>query len=512
VLDLDEDMAQLEQIPDLNLDMDESEQSIMSLHLGEDHDRLGIDSAQDQAPIPNQGLSVTQELFNGFDICGQVGENLDSSIARIIGLAIGSEASDRGEQTIIVGRDGRLSSSELTRALILGLTESGRDVLDLGLIPAPLMYYATKILGVNSGVMVTGGMQSPNHNGMKIILAGQSLVKEEVASLYTRIESKNLLSGNGSVTQNNITNNYIKRISSDVKVKNKMKVVVDAGNGVTSNVVPALFDAMGCEVIQLHCEVDGNFPNHTPNPSNPKNLVDLQNAVKEHQADIGFAFDGEGDRLGMVTNEGTIIAPDRILMLLAKNLLQRKSNSVVIHDTRCTRRLKALIVGYGGRAIMSKSGSALIKRKMKETGALLAGEMDGHIFFRERWYGFSDALYAAARIVEVVSQDSKTVEAIFSAFPEDSSTTDLPISVPANVKHEIIEKISRLGKFPNGTIIELDGLRVDFPDGWGLVRPHPVKNFLIMKFEADTPSSLRRIQETFKLQMLGIDPNLQFPY
>ncbi|BCE00725.1 phosphomannomutase/phosphoglucomutase [Marinicellulosiphila megalodicopiae] len=512
VLDLDDDMAQIDQIPDMNLDMDNSEQSIMSLHLGDDHDRLGIDAAQDQAPIPNQGLNVTPEIFNGFDICGLVGETLDASIARIIGLAIGSEAADRGEQTIIVGRDGRLSSSEITRALILGLTESGRDVLDLGLVPTPLMYYATKILGVNSGVMVTGGNHSPNHNGMKIILAGQALVPEQIAALYTRIESRNLLSGNGSVTQNNIINNYIKRISSDVKVKRKLKVVVDAGNGVAGNVAPALFDAMDCEVIQLHCEVDGNFPNHTPNPTNVKNMLDLQKAVKEHNADLGFAFDGEADRLGMVTNEGTIIQPDRMLMLLAKNLLQRKSNSVVIHDIRSTRRLKALIVGYGGRAIMSKSGSALIKRKMKETGALLAGEMDGHIIFRERWYGFDDALYAAARILEVVSQDSKTVESIFASFPEDSSTLDLPLSVPENVKYELIERLSREGKFPNGTIIELDGLRVDFPDGWGLIRPHQTKNVLIMKFEADTPSSLRKIQETFKLQMLNLDSKLQFPY
>ncbi|MCJ8312032.1 MAG: phosphomannomutase/phosphoglucomutase [Saccharospirillaceae bacterium] len=512
VLDLDDDMAQLDQIPNLDLELGGSEQSIMSLHLGADHDRLGIESAQDHAPIPNQGLAVTRELFDGLDICGQVGENLDNSIARIIGLAIGSEAADRGEQPIVVGRDGRLSSSELTRALILGLTESGRDVLDLGLVPTPLMYYATKILGVNSGVMVTGGKHSANYNGMKIILGGHALLPEEVAALYTRIESRNLLSGNGSVTQNNIVNNYIKRISSDVKVNKKLKVVIDAGNGVAANVAPALFDAMGCEVIPLYCEVDGNFPNHTPNPSNVKNLVDLQNAVKEHNADIGFAFDGEGDRIGMVTNEGTVILPDRILMLLAKNLLQRKSNSVVIHDTRSTRRLKALIVGYGGRAIMSKSGSAIIKRKMKETGALLAGEMDGHIYFRERWYGFDDALYAAARILEVVSQDTKTVEAIFASFPEDSTTQDIPVSVPQNLKYEILERLTREGKFPNGTIIELDGLRIDFPDGWGLIRPHATKNQLIMKFEANTPSSLRKIQETFKLQMLIIDSKLQFPY
>lgn len=478
--------------------------------LESDDDILGMDS-----PAPMQmghSSPVSAEIFRAYDIRGIMGETLDSEIARKIGLAIGSEALDRGEQTLVVARDGRLSSPELSKALIAGLTASGRDVIDIGVVPTPLAYFATHTLGTPSCVMVTGSHNPSNYNGFKIVLAGNTLSTDEILGLHRRIEEERFHSGNGSTSSNEISPSYINRITEDVKVSRPLKVVIDCGNGVAGNIAPKLIKSLGCHVLPLYCDVDGNFPNHHPDPSDPKNLQDLARTVIETRADIGLAFDGDGDRIGLVTNSGKIIPADRLLMLLAKDIITRNPGATVIYDVKCSRRLQGLIVGYGGKPLMWKTGHSHIKRKMKEANALLAGEMSGHIFYKERWYGFDDALYTACRLLEIISSRSDSLDALFGSFPDDINTPEMTISAPDDRKFRIVEQLQRNAAFPGGRLTDIDGLRVDFPDGWGLVRASNTSPKLVCRFEADTDQALSRIQDTFRSQLQAVDSQLQIPF
>jgi phosphomannomutase/phosphoglucomutase len=357
-------------------------------------------------------------IFRAYDIRGTVPEFLNAETAYWLGRAIGAQSLAQDEPNVSVGRDGRLSGPELVEQLIQGLADSGCHVSDVGLVPTPALYYAANVLAGKSGVMLTGSHNPSNYNGFKIVIAGDTLANEQIQALHDRLKNNNLSSGKGSITKVEILDRYTTEIVQDVKLARRLKVVVDCGNGAAGVIAPQLIEALNCEVIPLFCEVDGNFPNHHPDPGKPENLIDLIAKVKETNADIGLAFDGDGDRVGVVTNTGSIVFPDRLLMLFARDVVARNPDAEIIFDVKCTRRLTPLIKEYGGRPLMWKTGHSLIKKKMKQTGALLAGEMSGHIFFKERWFGFDDGIYSAARLLEILSKEEISAEDLFATLPE----------------------------------------------------------------------------------------------
>jgi phosphomannomutase/phosphoglucomutase len=379
-------------------------------------------------------------------------------------------------------------------------------------VPTPVVYYAAHVLAGKSAVMLTGSHNPADYNGFKIVIAGDTLANQQIQALKTRIDNNDLLSGVGTVEQVDVLERYFKQIRDDIAMAKPMRVVVDCGNGVAGVIAPKLIESLGCSVIPLYCDVDGNFPNHHPDPGKPENLADLIAKVKAEKADLGLAFDGDGDRVGVVTNAGTIVYPDRLLMLFAKDVVSRNPGADIIFDVKCTRRLTPLISGYGGRPVMWKTGHSLIKKKMKETGALLAGEMSGHIFFQERWFGFDDGIYAAARLLEILSQDRRDAEHVFSAFPNDIATPEINIPVTEQSKFSIIERLQRDGVWCEGNITNLDGVRVDYPKGWGLVRASNTTPVLVLRFEAETEQELERIKEVFRAQLYSTVPDLDLPF
>ena len=479
--------------------------------LDEDQDLLGLEQAPPMTS-PHTAPKLPATIFRAYDIRGVVGDSLTPETAYWVGRAIGSESLAKGEPHVSVGRDGRLSGPLLVQQLIQGLLDCGCQVSDIGMVPTPVLYYAANILAGKSGVMLTGSHNPPDYNGFKIVIAGDTLANEQIQALRTRIETNDLASGIGRVEQIDVLDRYFKQIRDDIAIAKPLKVVVDCGNGVAGVIAPQLIEALGCEVIPLFCEVDGNFPNHHPDPGKPENLVDLIAKVKAENADLGLAFDGDGDRVGVVTNTGTIVYPDRLLMLFAKDVVSRNPGADIIFDVKCTRRLTPLISGYGGRPVMWKTGHSLIKKKMKETGALLAGEMSGHIFFKERWFGFDDGIYSAARLLEILSQDKRDAEKVFSAFPDDVSTPEINITVTDESKFSIIEALQRDGHWGDANITTLDGVRVDYPKGWGLVRASNTTPVLVLRFEAETETELKRIQELFRVQLNTIAPDLTLPF
>ncbi|WP_370592193.1 hypothetical protein [Reinekea sp. G2M2-21] len=473
-----------------------------------DADLLGMQ----QQPRAKAQINVSEEIFRAYDIRGIAGQTLTNDTAMQIGLAIGSESYDRGEQTIIVARDGRLSSPELSQALIRGLAASGRDVIDIGVVPTPVCYFASEHLRVSSCVMVTGSHNPGNHNGFKIVIGGNTLAGDEIKGLFHRIENQNFLSGTGNTTTQDVSSAYLARVCDDVKAQRPLKIVIDCGNGVAGTLAPQLIKGIGCHVLPLFCDIDGNFPNHHPDPSDPRNLQDLTRTVVETRADLGLAFDGDGDRLGIVTNSGKIIYADRLLMLLAKQVLQTNQGGTVLFDVKSSRRLKDLIIGFGGKPVMWKTGHSFMKRKMRETGAVLAGEMSGHVFYKDRWYGFDDALYTAARLIEILAGQNETIDTLFNELPQDLSTPELSIATSDERKFRVIEALQRNGQFSGGQVTDIDGVRVDFQDGWGLVRASNTSPKIVCRFEADNEASLRKIQNLFKQQLLGVDSQLQIPF
>ena len=451
-------------------------------------------------------------IFRAYDIRGVVPETLTAETAYWIGRAIGSESLAKGEPHVSIGRDGRLSGPALVERLIQGVADSGCHVSDVGLVPTPALYYAANVLAGKSGVMLTGSHNPSNYNGFKIVIAGDTLANEQIQALHTRLKTNDLTWGEGSIERVDILSRYADEIVKDIKLAKKLKVVVDCGNGAAGVIAPQLLEALGCEVIPLFCEVDGNFPNHHPDPGKPENLVDLIAKVKETNADLGLAFDGDGDRVGVVTNTGTMVFPDRLLMLFAQDVLERNPNAEIIFDVKCTRRLTPLIKEYGGRPLMWKTGHSLIKKKMKATGALLAGEMSGHIFFKERWFGFDDGIYSAARLLEILSKQQQTAEELFETFPNDISTPEINIDVTDESKFSIIEALHDAQWGDDAKLTSIDGVRVDYPHGWGLVRASNTTPVLVLRFEADTEAELQRIKDVFHAQLKRVAPDLQLPF
>ncbi len=479
--------------------------------LDEDQDLLGLEhppvmSTQQTAP------KLPADIFRAYDIRGVVGSSLTAETAYWVGRAIGSQSLAQGEPNVAVGRDGRLSGPELVQQLIQGLLDCGCSVSDVGMVPTPVVYYAAHILAGKSAVMLTGSHNPPDYNGFKIVIAGDTLANEQIQALKARIDNHDLASGVGSVEQVDVLQRYFQQIRDDIALAKQLKVVVDCGNGAAGVIAPQLIEALGCTVIPLFCEVDGSFPNHHPDPGKPENLVDLIAKVKAEKADLGLAFDGDGDRVGVVTNKGTIIYPDRLLMLFAKDVVSRNPGADIIFDVKCTRRLTPLISGYGGRPVMWKTGHSLIKKKMKETGALLAGEMSGHIFFKERWFGFDDGIYSAARLLEILSQDKRDAEQVFAAFPSDISTPEINILVTEQSKFAIIDALQRDGLWGDANLTTLDGVRVDYPKGWGLVRASNTTPMLVLRFEADSEEELSRIKEVFRAQLYSVSPDINLPF
>ena len=386
------------------------------------------------------------------------------------------------------------------------------NVIDVGMVPTPVVYFGAYQLRTGCCVSVTGSHNPPDYNGFKIVIAGDTLANESISALHTRIRQGDLASGVGSHEQQDILERYFRQIRDDIAIAKDMKVVVDCGNGVAGVIAPRLIEALGCTVIPLYCEVDGNFPNHHPDPGKLENLQDLIARVKQEDADLGIAFDGDGDRLGVVTNQGNMIYSDRLMMVFAKDVVSRNPGADVIYDVKCTRRLGALISSYGGRPVMWKTGHSLIKKKMKETGALLAGEMSGHIFFKERWFGFDDGIYSAARLLEILSLESRDADQIFSAFPSGLSTPEINITVTDENKFGLIERLQNEGQWGEANLTLLDGVRVDYAKGWGLIRASNTTPVLVLRFEADTKDELERIQNVFRSQLQRVAPDLNLHF
>ncbi len=455
-------------------------------------------------------------IFRAYDIRGIVGETLTREKVFQIGRAIGSEAETRGCRQIVVARDGRLSGPELMRALIEGLRETGREVIDIGMVPTPVLYFAAYHFGTGSGVMLTGSHNPAEYNGLKIMLDHETLSGEAIAALGRRIERGELLGGEqGSLREEDVREAYLARIIGDARLaprKKKLKVVVDCGNGVAGELAPRLLRELGCEVVPLYCEIDGHFPHHHPDPTRPENLTDLIAAAHEHQADLGLGFDGDGDRLGVVDSQGTIIWADRQMMLYACDILRRHPGATIVYDVKCSRHLGDTIARHGGQPIMWKTGHSLMKAKLFESGALLAGEMSGHIFFKDRWYGFDDALYTAARLLEILSRDKRPTYQVFKELPDALSTPELHVRMDEGEHFAFMERFLARAEFEDASISRIDGLRADFSDGWGLVRPSNTTPVLVLRFEADNEDALIYIQEKFRQQMLEIDPELELPF
>ncbi|MDR6842045.1 phosphomannomutase/phosphoglucomutase [Pseudoxanthomonas sacheonensis] len=463
----------------------------------------------DAVTSSDKHIEVDPGIFRAYDIRGVVGETLSVDVAERIGQAIGTVLEEQGLTDIVVGRDGRLSGPELSDGLIEGLRKAGRNVIDIGMAPTPVAYFAAYHLRTGSSVAVTGSHNPPDYNGFKIVVGGQTLSGDAITDLYARINEKRLhrADGYGTLQQRDVAADYIQRIADDVQMDRPLKVVVDAGNGVAGDIAPKLLEAIGAEVIPLYCEVDGNFPNHHPDPSEPHNLEDLIQTVKRFDADIGLAFDGDGDRLGVVTKEGEIIFPDRLLMLFAADVLERNPGALIIYDVKCTGKLQGWVLSHGGTPLMWQTGHSLIKAKMRETGAELAGEMSGHFFFQERWYGFDDGLYSAARLLEVLAARAETPSETLNALPNALSTPEIKVPV-AGSPHEIVAKFVASAQFEGARLTTIDGLRADWEDGWGLVRASNTTPILVLRFEADNKEALTRIKDEFRAHLSKVAPEI----
>lgn len=460
------------------------------------------------------GVALERGIFRAYDVRGVVGKTLDAGIARLLGQAIGTVMQEQGLREIVVGRDGRLSGPQLSEGLIQGLRDAGRNVIDIGQAATPLVYFAGFHFRTGTGVAITGSHNPPDYNGFKIVVGGETLSGKAIEGLYARIVEGRLHQADapGEVRQAEVSDDYVQRIAGDIQLERPMRVVVDCGNGVPGLVAPAVLEAIGAEVVPLFCEVDGDFPNHHPDPSDPKNLVDLINMVQRMDAEIGIALDGDGDRLGVVTRSGEVIYPDRLLMLLAEDVLNRNPGACVLYDVKCTGHLAGHILRHGGSPVMWMTGHSLIKAKMKETEAELAGEMSGHFFFRERWYGFDDGIYAAARLLEILAADPRTPEEAFASLPKGVSTPELKIDMAEGEGHRFVERFRAEARFEGARIVTIDGLRADWSDGWGLVRASNTTPVLVLRFDADNEEALERIKGVFREQLLAVDPDLVLPF
>ena len=469
--------------------------------------------ARQATPAVKMGPTPPAEIFKAYDIRGIVGVSLSPDYATLIGKALGTEAISRGLKKIAFARDGRLSGPELGQALVKGLMETGIDVVDVGMVPTPLLYFAAAEAAGGSGVMLTGSHNPPDYNGFKMVLGGETLSTDAIQDLRQRIEKSDYRSGKGKYSTLPVIDNYINRVTGDVKMSRPLKVVIDCGNGVAGAVAPQLFKAMGCELVELYCDVDGKFPNHHPDPSKPENLQDIIEAVKINKADVGFAFDGDGDRLGVVSSDGSVIWPDRLMMLFAADVISRNPGAQIIYDIKCSNNLTKVIWEKGGEPVMWKTGHSLIKAKMKQSGALLAGEMSGHIFFKERWFGFDDGLYSGARLLEILAKDLRQPRVVLGSLPDAAANTpELNVQMVEGEHHKFIEKLLAQADFGDANVTMIDGLRADYEDGWGLVRASNTTPVLVLRFEGDSKAAMKRVQDAFKAQLHAVDPNLKLPF
>jgi phosphomannomutase len=457
-------------------------------------------------------MQVDASIFKAYDIRGIVGKTIDERFAEHLGRAFGSEARAAGEKAVAVGRDGRLSGPGLAAALIRGLASTGLDVVDLGAVTTPMLYYVAATRGAHgcrSGIQVTGSHNPKDYNGFKMVLAGRAIHGEEIQGLRRRIEAEDYAKGRGRSAAMDIGAEYLHRIVGDCKLARPMKIVVDSGNGIPGASAPGILRALGCEVIELYSEVDGNFPNHHPDPSKPENLADLIRTVKASGAELGLAFDGDGDRLGVVTADGQNIFPDRQLILYARDILARHPGAPVIFDVKCSQRLVAAIREAGGEPVMWRTGHSLIKAEMKVRQAPIAGEMSGHIFFGERWYGFDDATYTAARLLEILSR-GKNPSAVLNALPTSHATPEINVRCAEGEHHALIETLRKTASFPGATeVITIDGLRAEYADGFGLVRASNTTPVLVLRFEGQTPAALQRIEAQFMAALRAVKPDAQ---
>ena len=454
-------------------------------------------------------LTLSPSIFKAYDIRGILGKTLDAGIAKKIGKAFGSAARAKGERTVVIGRDGRLSGPELAAALAAGLQSTGVSVIDIGLVATPMLYFATHVLGATSGIMVTGSHNPPDYNGFKMVLAGEAIYGDTIQGLYQTIVKGEFAHGQGSYRIRDIRQAYLERIASDVKLARPLKIAVDCGNGVAGAFAGDLYRALGCKVRELFCEVDGNFPNHHPDPAHPENLQDLIRCLQETDVELGLAFDGDGDRLGVVTKDGQIIYPDRQLMLFAQDVLTRHPGRQILYDVKCTRHIASWVKKHGGQPLMWKTGHSLVKAKLRETGAPLGGEMSGHIFFKDRWYGFDDGLYAGARLLELLSRVPDP-SAVLNALPQSISTPELHLHLDEGENVRLIEQLRKEARFPEAQeIVTIDGLRVEYADGFGLARSSNTTPVVVMRFEGESDAVLQRIQGEFKRAILATKPDAQ---
>jgi phosphomannomutase/phosphoglucomutase len=464
-----------------------------------------------ETPAP-QAVAMDASIFRAYDIRGAAGGALTPAVVYELGRAIGSEAHKRGEQKIAVARDARPSSAELSEALTKGLKDSGRDVIDLGLAPTPLLYFSSQVLATHSGVMVTGGRQGPGINGLKAFLMGEMLTREDIQEFKRRVLERDYAQGSGRVDRRDVAPEYMGRIIDNAQIGQSLKVVVDCANGAAAALVPQLLKALDCTVVELHCDLGGDAPLHAPDPSRAENLKELADAVLVEKADLGLAFDSDGDRLGVVDSQGRIVWPDRLLMLFAAEVLSCEPGTDVVFDAQCSRHLPTHIVRHGGRPLMWKSGHGPIKAKMQETGALLGGDMNGYMLFKDRWLGFGDGIYAAARLVEILSGDPRGSAEVFSELPVGIGTPELSIALPEGENAAFVDRLKSFALFPDARLSDVEGLRLDFADGWGLVRASTTTPNLRIRFEADSEEALRRIQEIFRNLLTEAKPDLQVSF
>lgn len=444
--------------------------------------------------------NINKTIFRAYDIRGIVGEELTENAVYTIGRALAAMLLDNEEDEIIVARDGRLSGPSLHAALCAGLQDGGCHIYDIGSVPTPVLYFATNHTSIPSGVIVTGSHNPGHYNGLKMVVNGKTLTEQQIQELYQRIQQQNITKGEGSYQTISITEDYLERIHSEITLARPLKIVIDCGNGIAGKIAPALYRGLGCDVIELFTEVDGSFPNHHPDPSVSENLQDLVTVVRAEQADIGLAFDGDADRLGVVTGSGEMIDPDRQLMIFAKAILAKNPKAKIIFDVKCTNNLRQAIEANGGQAIMSRTGHSLVKALMKQEKALLAGEMSGHIFFNDTWYGFDDGLYAGARLLAIFAEQPTC----FDDLPKSINTPEIKIPVDEAKKFAVMQEFIEHAQFPGGKLNTLDGVRVEYADGWGLLRASNTSPCLVSRFEADNPEALGRIQRIFTQQLEAI--------
>ena len=457
-------------------------------------------------------VELVESIFRAYDIRGVVGETLDADVARQVGQCVGSIALDEDAGPVVVARDGRESGPDLVAGMIEGIASTGCEVIDIGSVPTGVLYFAAYELGSGTGVMVTGSHNPPDYNGFKMLIGGVTWAGEQITDMYKRIQSGNLRVGKGNISRQDMLDRYRERISSDIQLKRPLKVVADCGNGIGGVCAADVLRDIGADVMALFDEVDGTFPNHHPDPSEPENLQDLIEAVRLMNADIGVAFDGDADRLGVVTSTGEIIYSDRLMMLFVEDVLSRVPGSTIIYDVKCTGHLHYVIEEAGGKPMMYKTGHSLIKNKMKEVNAPFAGEMSGHFFFKERWYGFDCGIYSAARLLEILAADERDAREVLNSLPNSVSTPELKVQMEEGENHAFVAEMQQKARFADARITTIDGLRADFVDGWGLVRASNTTPILVCRFDAEDETALQRIKEVFKVQMLAINEQLKLPF